>query len=152
MDSTYSDDLLEEGMRFNYHGYEGSYLPADLLNELFKDNRYALDWDAEEVIQRLHKRMPEVTHYHPEKGLQLNDRLQKITVKGKTRLIRPLFYYLTVGFHPVGGYYLGHPEDNRNSIEPERLHIVDRRIGTRNARTQYNESRKRAKEITEGGS
>ena len=146
-------ELLEainsESFTFNYDGYEGSFLPYETLQVLMEDDPEMSDWDVYEIVKRVDRQLKKYA-YCDEKGFRLDKHTRRIQVKGSSRILRPLYYFLMTGTYPKGRYVLRAPDDNPSTLDLNQLELFDRRKATLEAYSNYREHLRKVKELTGG--
>jgi len=136
-----------ERLTAQYGAYTVSYLPYDLLQELFEDDVNTCDWDARKIVAKVDQKIKKNCSYDADKGLQLDRASRVIYIQHSQRRLRTLFYYLVTGIYTNGRYSLRFPEDNYLTMEPERMTVVDRKELSRKAGAERIEMLKKAKEL-----
>lgn len=141
------NSLVPSGFKAKYGDYEVEYMPYEHLQELFDENVATCEWEAEKVVEQVHNKINEYCTYDPVNGLCIDKYTRLIRVKGSQRRLRTLFYFLVTGVHCNGRYALRFPEDNYNTMEIERMTMVDRKELSKQAGEVYRKNLKRRKEV-----
>lgn len=116
--------------------YTVEYLPYDVLQSLFAEDIDMIDWDARKVVELVHKAILRRCEF-TDKGFVIKSETDFISVYKSRRRIRTLYYFLVTGTYPSKRWQLVLPEDNRNTMEIERLKLRDKRADTKKATAEY---------------
>lgn len=153
--SSLLDKMNTECFEFNIKGWKGRTLPIGVLEQLKDEHKFLHHADINELVRKTINIVEKRGYVDDEKGLVIDTLRADIVfispdgTKHRHR-VRSLFFFIVEGEYGYGKYTLRAPEDNPNTLDPDKLRLVPTHNESIKGRAEKKDYKRRVQELTGG--